>query len=105
MLLNFKFSNFRSFRDETFFSMIPSAKKTHNEYLITKLQNETKPIKALPSAVIYGANASGKSNVILAMYIFKKIITFGDLDSNEIKPYLNGPANVLTPSIVFLIII
>lgn len=89
MLLNFKFSNFRSFRDETFFSMIPSAKKTHNEYLITKLQNETKPIKALPSAVIYGANASGKSNVILAMYIFKKIITFGDLDSNEIKPYLN----------------
>lgn len=88
MLLNFKFSNFRSFKEETIFTMIPSAKKMHSEYIIRKqLQNGT--LKALPTAVIYGANASGKSNVVLAMYILKKIVTSGTLEAKELQPYLN----------------
>jgi len=88
MLLNFKFRNFRSFKEETIFTMIPSAKKMHSEYII-KVEDNKNTVKALPVAVIYGANASGKSNVILAMYILKKIVTLGTLESKELVPYLN----------------
>ena len=34
MLLNFKMENFRSFKDETFFTMLSSKQKTHNDYVI-----------------------------------------------------------------------
>ncbi len=88
MLLNFKFENFRSFKNETIFSMIPSSKKMHSEFVIKK-QLENNAIKALPAAVIYGANASGKSNVILAMYLLKKIVISGTLEDKELEPYLN----------------
>lgn len=88
MLLNFKFTNFRSFRDETIFTMIPSAKKMHGEYVIKK-ETETDPVRALPASVIYGANASGKSNIILGMYILKKIVTLGTLDSRELTLLLH----------------
>ncbi len=86
MLLNFKIKNFRSFRDETIFTMIPSSKKMHGEYIIKYCQDT---IKALPAAVIYGANASGKSNIILAMYLLRKIVLFGNLDIKEIFPFID----------------
>ena len=88
MLLNFKFSNFRSFKDETIFTMIPSQKKMHSEYIIKRKQKNN-TIKLLPVSVIYGANASGKSNVLLAMYLMKKIVTLGTLESKELLPFLN----------------
>lgn len=88
MLLNFKFENFRSFKNETVFTMIPSSKKMHSEFIIKK-QLENEAIKALPAAVIYGANASGKSNVILAMYLLRKIVISGTLDDKELEAYLN----------------
>ena len=55
MLLRFQFSNFRSFRSEQQLSMIPAHSKS----------GSTDP--ALPAAAIYGANASGKTNVIRAL--------------------------------------
>ena len=39
MLLNFKMENFRSFKDETFFTMLSSKQKTHNDYVIDKSVN------------------------------------------------------------------
>lgn len=60
----------------------------HSEFVIKK-QLENNTIKALPAAIIYGANASGKSNIILAMYLLKKIVISGTLDDKEIEPYLN----------------
>lgn len=78
MLLNFKFKNFRSFKDDTFFTMIPSKKRYHSEYLI----NGGK-CKALPVAVIYGANASGKSNIVLAMELMKNIVISGTINEKK----------------------
>ena len=60
----------------------------HSDFVIKK-QLENNTIKALPAAIIYGANASGKSNIILAMYLLKKIVISGTLDDKEIEPYLN----------------
>ena len=73
MLLNFKMENFRSFKDETFFTMLSSKQKTHNDYVIDKSVNGNK-LRVLPMTVIYGANACGKSNIVLAMDILKKMV-------------------------------
>ena len=45
--------------------------KTHNDYVIDKSVNGNK-LRVLPMTVIYGANACGKSNIVLAMDILKK---------------------------------
>ena len=79
MLLNFKMENFRSFKDETFFTMLSSKQKTHNDYVIDKSVNGNK-LRVLPMTVIYGANACGKSNIVLAMDILKKMVMKGTLN-------------------------
>lgn len=83
MLLNYRFSNFRSFHDETSISMFAGLQRTLNENLIKKNGN-----RILPSAVIYGANASGKSNIIMSLAVMKEIILAGSLESNN--PDLNN---------------
>ena len=86
MLLNFKMENFRSFKDETFFTMLSSKQKTHNDYVIDKSVNGNK-LRVLPMTVIYGANACGKSNIVLAMDILKKMVMKGILNCKELESY------------------
>ena len=78
MLLKFNFKNFKSFRDEV--SLDLTATK------ITEFSDrnfEIGNIKVLPIASIFGANASGKTNVIEAFRFMRKYI----LDSFfEIEP-------------------
>lgn len=88
MLLNFKMENFRSFKDATYFTMIPTKIKAHHECLIDKHINKNR-VRALPMTVIYGANACGKSNIILAMDILKKMVMKGVLNCKELEPYKN----------------
>lgn len=78
MLLNYRFSNFRSFHEETSISMLAGLQRTLNENLIKKDGN-----RILPSAVIYGANASGKSNIIMSLAVMKEIVLAGSLESNN----------------------
>lgn len=70
MLLEFRVKNFKSIKDECCLSMVASKDKTHEERLLP-VDDKT---KALPVAVIYGANASGKSNVIEAYNIFCNLV-------------------------------
>lgn len=79
MLLNFEFENFRSFKDKTTLSMKASSQTTFNSTLI-----RTDGLRVLPSAVIYGANASGKSNVIMALDCFKNIVMCGNISSDTL---------------------
>lgn len=62
MLLEFSVENFLSFKERTTFSMVASKDKAKSENII----NFNK-INILKSAAIYGANASGKSNLIKAL--------------------------------------
>ncbi|MCI8373984.1 MAG: ATP-binding protein [Lachnospiraceae bacterium] len=86
MLLNFKLKNFKSFKNEITFTMLSSMQKTHNDYVIQKNISGNK-IRVLPMSVIYGANASGKSNIILAMNILRIMIKEGTLDCKELEPF------------------
>ena len=84
MLIELKIRNFRSFRNETLFTMKASQQKTHSNYIFQKNIGK-KTIRILPVSVIYGANASGKSNIIKAMDLLKKIVLSGDLKNKEIN--------------------
>lgn len=61
MLIQFSFKNYKSFRDDTVLDMSATKITEHGDRVIS-IGKE----KLLPTAAIYGANASGKSNVIEA---------------------------------------
>lgn len=69
MLLQFSVSNFFSIKNKVILSMEPSNDKSHPENIIEK-QNA----KALNSVMVYGANASGKTNLFKAMTIALNMI-------------------------------
>ena len=69
MLLQFTVENFLSFDEPTNFSMRAGKDKDHLEHLI-QVGKET----ATKGAAIYGANAAGKSNLVLAMGFARDLI-------------------------------
>ncbi|MCW3488816.1 AAA family ATPase [Dethiobacter alkaliphilus] len=83
MLVNYRFSNFRSFKELTTLSMVAGRQTTLRENLIRK-----HGLRILPSASIYGANASGKSNIIMSLAVMKDIVLSGTLEASA--PNLNN---------------
>ena len=72
MLVQFKMKNVLSFKEETIFDMTAiSAYKEHPSNLIDIDKKE----KFLRVAAIYGANASGKSNFVWALKLFRRIVS------------------------------
>jgi AAA15 family ATPase/GTPase len=74
MLIEFSVSNYRSIKAEQTLSLIAenSKNKEENTFEVT-LANGSK-IRLLHSAIIYGANASGKSNVLKAFDAMRKMV-------------------------------
>ena len=69
MLINFSFGNFRSFRDIKSLRMEAGRVEDLSESVIEK-----DGFRLLPVAAIYGANSSGKTNVIKALGWFRYIV-------------------------------
>lgn len=82
MLLEFKMKNFKSFKEELDFKMIPSQIKDLEYSLICKIVNGKK-ISGLSSATIYGPNSAGKTNIIGGMDVLRSIILKGNIRNNE----------------------
>jgi hypothetical protein len=93
MLLEFRATNYRSFREELVFSMKPT-KIRDKSYSVLRENSGSKKFSALCSAVIFGPNASGKSNLIGAMENFKSIVLRGHIR--------NGDGNKQNASACFL---
>ena len=74
MLIEFRVKNFRSLREEQVLSLVASKDKT-----LQNTHTQATDISAAPalvrSAVIYGANASGKSNLIKALHYMRGVVT------------------------------
>jgi AAA15 family ATPase/GTPase len=73
MLFRFTIENFLSFREKQVFSMIPgkgSLKSQHKSTIV-------KGVSVLKAGIIYGANASGKSNLIKAIDFGRNIVLKG----------------------------
>lgn len=94
MLLSFKVKNFKSFAEEAEFSMIAVNRQTGLDYSIYQKKINGKNIKGLCSSVVYGPNAAGKSNIISAMDVLRKVILRGNLqNAKENNP--NAAASLL----------
>lgn len=80
MIIDFTVENFLSFKDvQTLSFVAESLYDKHKEHL---LDTPFTDIKLLKSVIIYGANASGKSNLLTALYHLKKLV----LESINHKP-------------------
>ena len=88
MLVMFKVKNYTSFKNESILDMRATAYVQHPTHVI---RANGKP-DLLKTTALYGANASGKSNLISAMFFFEQYIFSqfinknenGDFESNEI---------------------
>lgn len=85
MLIQFSFKNYKSFRDDTVLDMSATKITEHRERVIS-IGKE----KLLPVAAVYGANASGKSNVIEAFrfmttYVMDSFAYGGEQSKNRKK--------------------
>lgn len=87
MLINFTVGNYRSFKEQKTLSMEAAAITELKERLIINGKH-----KLLPSAVIYGANSSGKSNLIKAMGELTRLVRqsskLNSTETLDITPFL-----------------
>lgn len=90
MLIEFSVSNFRSFRERVTFSMVASSSNEHSSSHVFEPDCAKAP-KLLRSAAIYGANASGKSNLLLALKFMKQFIQNSAREDNESNPIETDP--------------
>lgn len=89
MIITFSVSNFCSIKDTQTLSFLPETKlgkNKHEENLIPATANPY-GIKLLKSLCIYGANASGKSNLLSAFDELKKLMTVKLTKNAEITAY------------------
>ncbi|GAB4044952.1 AAA family ATPase [Spirosoma litoris] len=86
MLIEFSVGNFLSIKDRQTLRLDASSISEHRDQLINAGR-----YKLLRSAVIYGANASGKSNVLKAMAAMREIVTtssrHSSRDTIEVEPF------------------
>lgn len=88
MIAEIKFKNMFSFRDEAILSFEADKSKDLESYHVVELAPD---VRLLKLAVIYGANASGKSNIIKVCDFIKSFITNTPLNKAEqikIVPFL-----------------
>ncbi len=71
MLVEFGVENFRSFKDEVILSMVASPDSSLKENTISDV---LKGDSLLRSAAVYGANASGKTNLVQALFVLLPLV-------------------------------
>lgn len=87
-IVTIKIANFKSYREEAEFSFVAldSDYRASNTFSVTL--DDGSVIRLLRTAVIYGANASGKSNLLLALKALRyMVVKSRDFDIDSKIPY------------------
>jgi hypothetical protein len=103
VLLAFRAGNVRSFRDESELSMIATRLADEDAVRYVSWREGGRPVGILPVAAIFGANASGKTNVVKAMDDMRAHVLHsfrGGSPTGGIsrRPYLLEPDGTSKPS-------
>jgi len=80
MIQELRIKNFLSFKDEVTFSFEATKDKKFDE---SQLVEVSKGVRLLRFAVVYGANASGKSNLLMAFDFLMKFVGYEPDDDKE----------------------
>ena len=108
MIEEFSFENFRSFKEMTTLNLTAANIKSRLSNLdtdnIIPLNNQMALLKA---KAIYGANASGKSNIVKALTSFIYIVVFSVKDENVLRktltPFLLSMESIEKPTFFQLV--
>ncbi|MBE8190521.1 MAG: ATP-binding protein [Candidatus Thioglobus sp.] len=102
MLLEFSVTNFRSIKEKQTLSLLKTKKNELENNFTTITLSTGKTLDVLNSAVIYGANASGKSNLVSAMNdMIAIILQSANFQLGEIvpvEPFLLAKKNASQPT-------
>ena len=96
MLIAFKFQNFRSFLAEQTFSFITSSDHTHESTHLMRTGMKAVP-RVSKAAIVFGPNASGKTNLLIALATLRDLILNSTAYSEaqfaeRYTPFRFGPA-------------
>jgi AAA15 family ATPase/GTPase len=96
MLITFKLGNFRSFREPQVFSLSTSSDQTHEATHLIRTGMKAVP-RVSKAAIVFGPNASGKSNLLRALATFRELIlystSYSDAQFQELyRPFRFGPS-------------
>jgi len=108
MIAEFTVENFRSFKEKKTFSLISTKDKELSE---SNTFETEKNLRFLRTAVIYGSNASGKSNFFNALIFFMQFSVFSGprkqaKDTIDTEPFILSKQSETSPSsfeVIFII--
>lgn len=97
MLIQFTVENWMSFRDKTTFSTVATSERQHGKRVCKLNKFQT---RILPVAVIFGGNASGKTNFCRALRTAQSLIIFGTTNGSSIpvEPFVLNKENTTFPT-------
>ena len=102
MLIEFAVSNFRSIKEEARLSLVAGRDMKYGDSntFVQTLGDGGQPIRLLRSAALYGANASGKTNLLLGLKAMHEIVlgSSGNLATLPVTPFRFDPAYHNQPS-------
>lgn len=84
MIAEFKVENFLSIGSEQTLSFIATKEKTNEDDYVTVMPDGTRLLKV---AMVFGANATGKSNILKALDTFFKLVVAYPINGNEPLDY------------------
>lgn len=105
MLIEFSLQNYRSFYRQARFSMEASSRAGHPDHVM-----EQERQRLLKTSALYGANASGKSNLLRAFAFMKDLVLNSSKDTQageeiKVEPFLLNSMGVSEPTqmeVIFL---
>src|SRR5947207_10109175 len=92
MLVDFTVANYRSFKEEVTLSLEAGTIREREKENVLSVRER----RLLKGAVIYGANASGKSNLIKAIAFLKHFVTNSSKESQQGDPIAVEPFRLST---------
>ena len=84
MILRATFENIYSIKDETQISFVAGKSNSHPSHVSRAEKRDD--ISVLKAGIVYGANASGKSNVIKAIAMLQQIAN-GTFPLSKVEPF------------------
>ncbi len=108
MIIEFSITNFRSIHQKQVFSMEANAARSKADNVFEQAISNGDKVCLTKAAVIYGANASGKSNFVQALSAFASLVTHSfDIEEpiSAYMPFLFDTSTVAAPTTFEMIFI
>jgi len=100
MLISFTVTNYRSFHEEQTLSMVANTRIKGHETHLRPLPQQDEQV--LPTAIFYGANGAGKSNLVRALTLMQSFVVHGNRSTRGVHrdAFLLAPEARAKPTVL-----